>query len=184
MTTKCARLVLAVSGLALALGSVTACSDDSTASAPITNNPVTTTSLYSAAPSGTPASSSTAPTGDSVKPSTEASGAPTTKLPDTAPNPSTKVPESFPGPPGEPLDDKAKAYLAALKYQNVEFAGDTDNSVALTMAKYVCGARQKGTDPGMVKAFVTASVGPGTETVEQANAKADKVIRAAEQHYC
>ncbi|MEO9329226.1 DUF732 domain-containing protein [Gordonia aurantiaca] len=183
MTSKCARLVPAATGLALALIAVSACSDDSTASAPITNNPVTTTSLYSAAPSATPASSSksTEAIGSS---SAAASAADPSKLPDTGPNPSTKVPESFPGPSGEPLDDKAKAYLAALKAQKVEFMGDNDNSVALTMAKYVCGARQKGTDPSMVKAFVTASVGPGTETVEEANAKADKVIRAAEQHYC
>lgn len=182
MTTKCARLVLAVTGLALALGSISACSDDSTASAPITNNPVTTTSLYSAA-----GSSASAPGSASAEsPSKAVSDAPsgTSKLPETGPNPSTKVPDSFPVPSGAPLDDKARAYLGALKAANVTFMGDSDNSVALTMAKYVCGARQKGTDPGMVKAFVTASVGPGTKTVEEANVKADKVIRAAEQHYC
>ncbi len=182
MTTKCARLVLPLAGLALALGSVSACSDDSTASAPITNNPVTTTSLYSAAGSSTPASGSA-----SAEPTTEVSAAPsgnTSKLPETEPNPSTRVPDNFPGPSGAPLDAKSKAYLAALKADNVTFMGDSDNSVSLTMAKYVCGAKQKGTDPGMVKAFVTASVGPGTKTVEEANIKADKVIRAAERHYC
>ncbi|WP_238420856.1 DUF732 domain-containing protein [Gordonia sp. 'Campus'] len=178
MTTKCVRLVLAASGLALALGSVAGCADDSTASAPITNNPVTTTSLYSAAES-----SSSTPGTPSAETTTTAPGG-TSSLPDTAPNPSTKVPASFPGPSGAPLDDKARAYLAALKQQNVTFMGDNDNSVALTMAKYVCGAKQKGTDPSMVKAFVTASVGPGAENVDDANVKADKVIRAAEQHYC
>lgn len=178
MTTKCVRLVLAVTGLALALGSVSACADDSTASAPITNNPVTTTLLYSAAPS---TSASQGSTSEETTPSTPGG---TSELPATEPNPSTKVPASFPGPSGQPLDDKARAYLAALKQQDVTFMGDNDNSVALTMAKYVCGAKQKGTDPSMVKAFVTASVGPGADNVEEANSKADKVIRAAEQHYC
>ena len=62
--------------------------------------------------------------------------------------------------------------------------GDTDNSVALTMAEYVCNERKKGTDPVTVKAFVTASVGPGTDTVVEANTKADKVIKAADENYC
>ena len=60
MTTKCVRLVLAVTGLALALGSVSACADDSTASAPITNNPVTTTSMYASDTSESASPSSTA----------------------------------------------------------------------------------------------------------------------------
>ncbi|MBD0863027.1 DUF732 domain-containing protein [Gordonia sp. zg691] len=178
MRTKSVRLVLAVTGLALALGSVAACADDSTASAPITNNPVTTTSLYSAAESAGSAS------GAESADATPAASNKASDLPETGPNPSTKVPASFPGPSGAPLDNKARAYLAALKQQNVTFMGDSDNSVALTMAKYVCGAKQKGTDPSMVKAFVTASVGPGAKTVDEANVKADKVIRAAEQHYC
>ena len=98
MTTKCVRLVLAVTGLALALGSVSACADDSTASAPITNNPVTTTSLYSAAPS---TSASQGSTSEETTPSTPGG---TSELPATEPNPSTKVPASFPGPSGQPLD--------------------------------------------------------------------------------
>lgn len=171
--------LLLIGGLALVLGSVAACSDDSTASAPITNTPVTTTSMYSGVdgsvtPSTPPGSASLAPT----------SSSPESRLPATGPNPNTTVPSNYPGPSGAPLSDKARKYLAALKSQSVTFMGDSDNSVALTMAEYVCGARAKNTDPTTIKAFVTASVGPGTRTVEEANTKADKVIAAATDNYC
>ena len=62
--------------------------------------------------------------------------------------------------------------------------GDTDNNVALTMGAYICSEKKKGTDPVTVKAYVTASVGPGTNSVTEASAKADKVIRAARTEYC
>ncbi|MCH5643371.1 MULTISPECIES: DUF732 domain-containing protein [unclassified Gordonia (in: high G+C Gram-positive bacteria)] len=169
--------VMAV-GLVLTLGSITACGDDSTASAPITGNPVTTTSLLSGADSSTTAAN---PSASATLPNSSTPGG---QLPATGPNPSTTVPSNYPGPSGAPLSEKARRYLAALKAQNVTFMGDSDNSVALTMAEYVCGARAKGTDPTTVKAFVTASVGPGTKTVEEANAKADKVIAAAADNYC
>ena len=62
--------------------------------------------------------------------------------------------------------------------------GDTDNNVALTMGAYICSEKKKGTDPVTVKAYVTASVGPGTKSVAEASSKADKVIRAARAEYC
>ncbi len=191
MISKFLQLAMVAAGAALALGSVTACSDDATATAPITSNPVTTTSMYSTQPSSAAKSPSMTASGtpQSVTTETEtgsATGSPATgsALPATAPNPSTGVPSSFPGPGGQEIDAKGQAYLAALKRQNVTFMGDTDNSVALTMAEYVCSERRKGTDPVTVRAFVTASVGPGTNNVAEANAKADKVIKAADTYYC
>ncbi|MDY6807805.1 MAG: DUF732 domain-containing protein [Actinomycetota bacterium] len=188
MTRKFLQLAMVAAGLALTVGSVSACADDSTATAPITSNPVTTTSMYSTTPSSSavasaePSPSATAEPDDTGEPTREDSAG--TALPATAPNPSTGVPQSFPGPGGQEIGPKGQAYLAALKEQNVTFMGDTDNSVALTMAEYVCNERRKGTDPVTVKAFVTASVGPGTDTVVEANAKADKVIKAADENYC
>ncbi|AZG46851.1 DUF732 domain-containing protein [Gordonia insulae] len=181
MTSKFLQLAMVVAGAALTLGSVSACADDSTATAPITSNPVTTTSMYSTQPSSADESSaaSAAPSADDTQSPTAGSA-----LPATAPNPSTNVPQNFPGPNGQKMTPKGQAYLAALKSQNVTFMGDADNSVALTMAEYVCNERRKGTDPVTVKAFVTASVGPGTKTVAEANAKADRVIKAADEHYC
>lgn len=187
MTRKFLQLAMVAAGAAVTLSSVSACSDDSTATAPITSNPVTTTSMYSTQASESGATSqtssagaSTAASGDASSPSTQPGGA----LPATAPDSRTSVPKSYPGPSTQPLSDKSRAYLAALKAQNVTFMGDTDNTVALTMAQYVCAERRKGTDPVTVKAFVTASVGPGTKTVVEANAKADKVIKAADDNYC
>ncbi|MAU83780.1 DUF732 domain-containing protein [Gordonia sp. Z-3] len=188
MTRKFLQLAMVAAGLALTVGSVSACSDDSTATAPITSNPVTTTSMYSTTPSSSAAPSTTASaeeTADSDAPDEPAPQEPGgTALPATAPEPGTGVPQSFPGPDGQEIGPKGKAYLAALKADNVTFMGDTDNSVALTMAEYVCNERKKGTDPVTVKAFVTASVGPGTDTVVEANTKADKVIKAADENYC
>ncbi|NNG97172.1 DUF732 domain-containing protein [Gordonia araii NBRC 100433] len=153
----------------------TACGgDDSTASAPITATSVTTTHFESptsiAAPSGT----------DTSKPG----------MPATAPNPSTTQPSDFPGSTNKsgeataPVNAKTKRYLDALKRMNVTIMGDTDNTIALTMAQFVCDQRGKNGDPTSMKAFVVAAVGPGEKTVEQANIKADKVIRAAHENYC
>lgn len=183
MTSKFLRLTMLSAGAALALGALTACGDDSTATAPINSNPVTTTSMYSTqADSSTSASPSASTTTSATE--TMPSTTPGTALPATAPDPSTALPNGVPGPNGQQLSPKARAYLAALKAQNVTFMGDTDNSIALTMAEYVCSERRKGTDPVTVKAFVTASVGPGTKTVAEANSKADKVIKAADDNYC
>lgn len=87
-------------------------------------------------------------------------------------------------PDGAPLDDKAKRYLQALRSQNVTLLGDTDNGVALSLATYVCDAQKKNTDPVTTKAYVTALVAPGTQNTAEANAKADKVIKAAQDNYC
>lgn len=170
-----ARLTLAAGAAALVVGMCTACGgDDSTATAPITATPVTTTHFESP-------TSITPPSGtDADKPG----------MPATAPNPSTTQPSDFPGStskaaaPTAPMNPKAKRYLDALKRQNVKIMGDTDNTIALTMAQFVCDQRGKNGDPTSMKAFVVAAVGPGEKTVEAANIKADKVIRAAHENYC
>ena len=182
MMRKFFGLGVMVAGLALA-GGLTACSDDSTASAPITSDPVTTTSMYSS-PSSSAAKSSESETESSKAASdgTKVSGS--TTLPATAPNSGTKVPENFPGPGGEPVSDKGKKYLQVLKDENVSFAGDSDNSVALNSAEYVCSQQAKGADPTTVKAFVTAMIGPSSKNAADANSKADKVIKAARDNYC
>ncbi|OBA35143.1 DUF732 domain-containing protein [Gordonia sp. 852002-51296_SCH5728562-b] len=183
MMRKFFGLGVMVAGLALA-GGLTACSDDSTASAPITSDPVTTTSMYSSP------SSSAAKSSESERASSEAAAPGGTKvsgsttLPATAPNSGTKVPENFPGPGGEPVSDKGKKYLQVLKDENVSFAGDSDNSVALNSAEYVCSQQAKGADPTTVKAFVTAMIGPSSKNAADANSKADKVIKAARDNYC
>ena len=41
--------------------------------------------------------------------------------------------------------------------------GDTDNTIALTMAQFVCDQRGKNGDPTSMKAFVVAAVGPGED---------------------
>ena len=182
MMRKFFGLGVMVAGLALA-GGLTACSDDSTASAPITSDPVTTTSMYSS-PSSSAAKSSESEIESSKAASdgTKVSGS--TTLPATAPNSGTKVPENFPGPGGEQVSDKGKKYLQALKDQNISFAGDSDNSVALNSAEYVCAQQSKGADPTTVKAFVTAMIGPSSKNAAEANSKADKVIKAARDNYC
>ncbi|GAC50535.1 DUF732 domain-containing protein [Gordonia aichiensis] len=177
-------LGVVVAGLALA-GGLTACSDDSTASAPITSDPVTTTSMYSS-----PSSSAATKSSESTSASSSEAGVAGTKvsgstsLPATAPSSGTKVPDNFPGPGGEPVSDKGKKYLQALKDQNISFAGDSDNSVALNSAEYVCAQQSKGADPTTVKAFVTAMIGPSSKNAAEANSKADKVIKAARDNYC
>lgn len=183
MMRKFFGLGVVVAGLALA-GGLTACSDDSTASAPITSDPVTTTSMYSS-----PSSSATKSSESTSEPSAEVGATGTkvsgsTSLPATAPSSGTKVPDNFPGPGGEPVSDKGKKYLQALKDQNISFAGDSDNSVALNSAEYVCAQQSKGADPTTVKAFVTAMIGPSSKNAAEANSKADKVIKAARDNYC
>ncbi len=157
------------------VGTCTACGgDDSTASAPITASPVTTTHFQSPTSINAPAGTDTSKPG----------------MPATAPNPSTTQPKEFPGTTTKtgttaaPVSVKAQRYLAALKRQNVTIMGDTDNTIALTMAQFVCDQRGKNGDPTSMKAFVVAAVGPGEKTVEAANTKADKVIRAAHENYC
>lgn len=184
MMRKFFGLGVIMAGVALA-GGLSACSDDSTASAPITSDPVTTTSMYSSPASSSAKASETDKTESSAAAApggTKVSGS--TTLPATAPNTTTKVPENFPGPGGEQVSDKGKKYLQALKDQNISFAGDSDNSVALNSAEYVCAQQAKGADPTTVKAFVTAMIGPSSKNAAEANSKADKVIKAARDNYC
>ena len=184
MMTKYLRLGVALIGATFAFGSLAACSDDSTASAPITSNPVTTTSLYGASDSSSAESSAAASAADG---SESESPSPTTggsSLPATAPKTTTQASGTFAAPEGQPLSDKSKRYLQALRDDNVQILGDTDNSVALTLAVYVCDAQAKNTDPVTTKGYVTALVAPGAKNPQEANTKADKVIKAAKAHYC
>ncbi|MFT3898689.1 MAG: DUF732 domain-containing protein [Gordonia sp. (in: high G+C Gram-positive bacteria)] len=169
-------LVAVAAGLVAAVS--TGCGgDDSTATAPISAAEVTTTHFES--PTITPPSGT-----DTSKPG----------MPATVPNPSTTQPKDFPGAsstppkkpdaPKAPVSAKQQRYLDALKRQHVVILGDTDNTIAFTMAQFVCDQRGKGGDPTSMKAFVVAAVGPGEKTVESANIKADKVIRAANEYYC
>lgn len=180
MTKRMFRLALLAGAGALAVSVLSACGDDSTATAPITQ-PLTTTSMYSGSPQQSSkqsaAASSTAETPD---------GTDTSKpgMPATNPNSATSQPRDFPGTSAAPVSDKGKKYLAALKSMNVTFMGDTDNTIALTMADYICTQRSKGGDQNTWKAFVLASTSPGTNSVLEANAKADKVIKAAVENYC
>lgn len=183
MMTKYLRLTMLVGGVLLAMGSMAACSDDSTASAPITSNPVTTTSLYSMSASVSASDAATSSAGpSSADPPTPSAGG--TSLPATAPQVTTPPAGGFSAPDGQPLSDKAKRYLQALRAQNVTFLGDSDNSVALTLGAYVCEAQRKNTDPATVKGYVTALVAAGTQSAQEANSKADKVIKAAKDNYC
>lgn len=182
MTRKLIRLAMTAAGLSLAVGTFSACSDDSTATAPITSNPVTTTSMYASSP--TAASSAVTAPSSATNQTSSPGAAAGSGLPATAPATKTTTEQNMPAPDGAPLSDKGKKYLSTLKSDNVSFMGDTDNNIALTMAEYICAEQRKGTDPVTVKAFITASVGPGTKTVAEANDKADKVIRAAHDDYC
>ena len=95
------------------------------------------------------------------------------------------MPGNFPGGNGgEQRTEKEKAYLKSLKDQKVEFMGDDDGSVALSMGHYVCDARSKKVDPMLVKVTVRAGIGPMTKTEDQANSQADKLITIAEKRLC
>lgn len=187
MMTKFLRSGVLVAGVVFAFASMVACSDDSTASAPITSNPVTTSPTSGSSESSAAASSADESSTDAPVDSTSsAQNTPTTggsSLPATAPRVTTQA-SSDTGPNGAPLDAKAKKYLAALRSQNVTLLGDSDNSVALTLAVYVCDAQKKNTDPVTTKGYVTALVAAGTKTAQEANTKADKVIKAAQENYC
>ena len=193
------RSAMLATGLALVAAGMTACSDDSTASAPLTSNQITTTSMKSSANAESTATevspsesvealASESPDAsrgarDTEVSATTSSASTTTTTTTTAPRSDT-VEESVVAPQNVKLTEKQEDYLRALKRQNVTFMGDTDNNVALTMGAYICSEKKKGTDPVTVKAYVTASVGPGTDSVAEASAKADKVIRAAHAEFC
>ncbi|QHN20126.1 DUF732 domain-containing protein [Gordonia amarae] len=196
-------------GLALVVGAMTACSDDSTASAPLTSNQITTTSMTSSATADKVSASESreqepsaesSPAGESAADDTSAADAPSAAERETTATKNNSgdqnsgdqnsggqdndTPQSVVAPQNVKLTEKQQNYLRALKQQNVTFMGDTDNNVALTMGAYICSEKKKGTDPVTVKAYVTASVGPGTKSVAEASSKADKVIRAARAEYC
>ncbi len=176
MDKRMVRTAVVAGAGALSIALVSACGDDSTASAPITGESVTTTSMYSES-SQAPGSSSQSQTPDGTDSSKPG-------MPATTPNSSQAQPSGFPGATGAPVSDKGKKYLGALKAMKVTFMGDSDNTIALTMADYICTQRSKGGDQNTWKAFVLASTSPGTNSIADANAKADKVIKAAVENYC
>ncbi len=191
MSRKLLRLAMTAAGMSLAVGALSACSDDSTATAPITSNPVTTTSMYASSASASTSAAAPSSSTPTAAPSGTSGTAAGQGLPATAPqSAANNADENSDGnsdgqaPGAQPISAKGQKYLNALKSDNVSFMGDTDNNIALTMAQYVCAEQRKGTDPVTVKAFITASVGPGTKTVAEANAKADKVINAAHDNFC
>ncbi|MFT4125059.1 MAG: DUF732 domain-containing protein [Gordonia sp. (in: high G+C Gram-positive bacteria)] len=189
--TKFLRLGVVMAGAMVALGSLAACGDDSTASAPITSNPVTTTSMFpvsGAAGSNRPSvaavdsesttssSSGTAAEGGSAGGDSTAS--------QTASSGSQTLAGGAAVPAGETLTDKEKKYLAALHAADVKLLGDSDNSIALTVGRYVCDARRKNVDPATLKGYVVAFVGPSAHSAAEANTLADKVIKIAQENLC
>ena len=194
MSVKSFRVVAAVGAALIVVGALAACNDSTTASAPIGTGGVTTTSVQalqsdSMTTSSSPSSSATPSeeSSEASKQAQEGASRAAESGPATAPQKSTTAPRNFPGiaaPSGVQLNDSEKAYLAELKRQKVEFMGDTDNSVALTMGEYVCTQRRAKTDETMIKAFVTAAIGPMTDNEADAMSRADKVIRAADSNLC
>lgn len=179
MTGKISRGFLVCAALVAAVVSLSACGDSSTASAPLSQD-VTTKQM-----SGSSSTDASAEAEGSSVAESNASKA-TTALPATKPDKSTKVPGNFPGSPqgGPQLTDKDKKYLGALKKDDVSFYGDDDNNVALTWGHYVCAEKKKKTDPMMIKVYVRAGIGPMTKSEDEAGAKADKLISAAEKNLC
>ncbi|GAA3948062.1 hypothetical protein [Gordonia caeni] len=181
MTGKYSRGLFVCAALAAAAVALSACGDSSTASAPLTQD-VTTTSMSGSSAASTDPSAEA----EASSQAAEAASKATSTLPATKPDSSAKVPGNFPGSAqgGQELSDKDKKYLAALKKDKVEFMGDDDNNVALTWGHYVCSEKQKKTDPMMIKVYVRAGLGPMNDSEDQAGAKADKLIAAAEKNLC
>ena len=181
MTGKLSRGALVCAAIAATAGILTACSDSSTASAPLTQD-VTTTKVDESAAKAVSNSTSVAPS-SSAKSSEAAESskkdAPKPKSEEAAPP--AGVPTEI---EGEKLSPKEEKYLASLKRQKVEFMGDADGKIALTMGHYVCQERAKKTDPNMIKVYVTAAVGPATKNEDQAGVQADKVINTATRTLC
>lgn len=178
MTGKFFRGVLGCAAIAAAAISLSACGDSSTANSPLDQD-VTTTMISGSAPeSGEPSS---VPPSEAAASSSaaEAASKATSTLPATKPE----------KPSGGQADDsklseKDKDYLAALKRDDVAFLGDEDNNAALTWGYYVCDAKGKKTDPAMIKIYVSAGLGPSVKSDNEAGAKADKLIAAAEKNLC
>ncbi|SIS21161.1 DUF732 domain-containing protein [Williamsia sterculiae] len=170
--TRVLRTTVACGALLLAVGGAAACGDDSTATAPTTAATPSTSAVTS---SSVAASSETASSSaDATNPSSTEGPVDTSGLPATAP--SSAAPR--------PASGKADAYLGELKRENVAFANDADNSVALGAATVVCQQRAAKASPADISATVLPIVGSGKTDVSAAGADADKVIAAATKYYC
>ncbi|MFT3660505.1 MAG: hypothetical protein QM809_03675 [Gordonia sp. (in: high G+C Gram-positive bacteria)] len=189
MTGKISRGLIVLAAAAAVAVTLSACGDSSTASAPLTQD-VTTTSVSGSAPTSASAkkSAGASSSAEAAASSQAAAGASkaTQTLPATKPEASTSVPGNFPGSQqGRPqMNDKQKAYLEQLKRDDVGFMGDDDKNIALTWGYYVCSEKKKKTDPTMIKVYVRAGIGPTTKNENEAGAKADKLIAAAEKNLC
>lgn len=170
------RLGAAVAGIAAAALLGACGSGDSTVSSPASSSQDATTAV----------TSSVAPSSSvSQDPSTDPSGAVGgSSLPATAPGGTSSAPPGFPGGPAAPQGSKGEAFLAELKRQGVTIPNDTDGTIALGAADYICAEKARNTPAAQVKTFVTAIVGSGTTDSAAASANADKVIAAANAKYC
>lgn len=178
MTGKFSRGLLGCAAIAAAAVTLTACGDSSTANSPLDQD-VTTTMISGSAPES---SETSVPPSEAAASSSavEAASKATSTLPATKP----ETPSGGGQPNSAKLSEKDKNYLAALKRDDVAFLGDEDGNAALTWGHYVCDARGKKTDPAMVKIYVSAGLGPSVKSENEAGAKADKLIAAAEKNLC
>lgn len=184
MSPNLIRSVVLSAVLLVAATVLAACNDSSTASNIQDPAASATTRDASGQPVEASATAEPATSGDAEADS--AVSAEPASPPATGPDPSTTVPGDYPdpAPSAVPLTDGEKRYVQELQRENVSFKGDTDSGIALTIGHYVCQARANRTDPTMIKAYVTAAIGPATSDVAEANAAADKVIAAAGRHLC
>ncbi|MFZ2509528.1 MAG: DUF732 domain-containing protein [Gordonia sp. (in: high G+C Gram-positive bacteria)] len=191
MTGKNTRGLLVCAALVAAAFGATACGDSSTATAPLTQDAtIATMSGHSSAraDSSVPAGPSD---GAAASSSAEAAASKaTTELPATKPSSAATNTGNGNGEPdsgqanGRTLSAKEKSYVAALKRDNVTFMGDDDNTIALAWGHYVCREKGKNTDPTVIKVYIRAGIGPTTQSDQEAGAKADKLISAAEKNLC
>lgn len=194
MTGKNTRGLILCAALAAAAFGATACGDSSTATAPLTQDATIATmsghaSANSASAANTASQSADSSEGAAASSSAEeAASKATTELPATKPKSTTTGSGTGAQDGGESngrtLSQKEKNYLAALKRDDVAFMGDDDNAVALAWGHYVCREQGKNTDPSVIKVYIRAGIGPTTQSDQEAGAKADKLIAAADKNLC
>lgn len=172
--------VTALAALLIGAGALSACGDDSTASAPASAPQTTTASATSPASESASESSArdsaSASATDSGDAGAAAEGSPT-QLPATEPAAGNAGSIAA-------LPNNAKAYLNALRDQKVTLLGDTDDSIALGAAETVCAQTKANVSPAQIKVNVLPIVGSGKTDAAQANDQTDKLIAAAQRYYC
>ncbi len=197
MTGKNTRGLLVCAALAAVVVGATACGDSSTATAPLTQD-ATIATMSGHTSTSTDASGVADPSDESAASSSaeeaasssaeEAASRATTTLPATKPsstaartgNRATSSSQTK----GATRSEKEKNYLAALDRDDVSFLGDDEKTIALAWGHYVCRENGKDTDPSVVKVYIRAGIGPTTTSDQEAGAKADQLISAAEENLC